>query len=68
MERFDAPDLTLAEAKDLRSRLAALLDQEAPQETPTGGGSVLRRPAPFERTKEWDHTLRLGAFSPCGVC
>ena len=26
MERFDAPDLTLTEAKDLRSRLAALLE------------------------------------------
>ncbi len=68
MERFDAPDLTLAEAKGLRSRLAALLEQEGPEETPTGAGSASRRPVPPARIQDWGDALRVGAFAPCGVC
>jgi hypothetical protein len=67
MERFDAPDLTLAEAKDLRGRLAALLEQEGPQESPTRAGEW-RHPTPLVKIEEWDDALRLGAFAPCGVC
>ena len=66
MERFDAPDLTLAEAKGLRSRLAALLEPEGPQGTPTERLG-LARPRLRSRAEEWRDALRLTVFSPCAV-
>jgi len=68
MERFDAPDLTLTEAKDLRSRLDALLERQDFPETPTGAGSAPGRPVPSARIQEWDDAPWPGAFSPCGAC
>ncbi len=62
MERLDAPDLTLAEAKDLRDRLGALLE---PEDATDPGAQP--RPTPSVGGEEWEAAHRPTVFSRCGV-
>ncbi len=62
LECFDAPDLTLVEAKALRSRLADLLEPEVP----TDAGARPRR-MPSVRVEEREDALRLTVSAHCRV-
>ena len=67
MERLDAPDLTLVEAKGLRSRLNSLLEHEDSEDGPTRDAGARHGSSPSVGLEEWEDALRPDVYSLCGV-